>query len=134
MYVCTTCKETMKADCKLLANYHIVGNFGTVFNGNWVKIAKFTCKTHQFKLCVCMSMVLSIQITKFKFHQYKLRAVSSNLMLAKVTHHTVDYFVLSIFAPRLPNNLILASSPHFSAWEWVSNSYRSSPQFLQAVL
>ena len=27
-------------------------------------------------------MVLSIQIAKFKFHQYELRAVSPNLMLA----------------------------------------------------
>ena len=61
---------------------------------NWVKIAKF--KTCQFKLSICISMALSIQIAKFKFHQYELRAVSPNLMLAKVTHHPVDYFVLSL--------------------------------------
>ena len=34
-------------------------------------------------------MELSIQIAKFKFHQYELRAVSPNLMLAKVTRYTV---------------------------------------------
>ena len=49
----------------------------------WVKIAKF-------KLNACVSVALSIQITKFKSHQYELRAVSPNLMLAKVTHYTVS--------------------------------------------
>ena len=57
---------------------------------NWVKIAKF--KTRQFKLNACVSMELSIQIAKFKFHQYELRAVSPNLMLAKVTHYMVFLF------------------------------------------
>ena len=45
----------------------------------------------QFKLNVWVSMVLSIQITKFKYYQYQMRAVMSNLMLAKVTHYTVLY-------------------------------------------
>ena len=54
---------------------------------NWVKIAKL--KTRQFKLNVRVSMALSIQITKFKFHQYKLRAILPNLMLSKVTRYTV---------------------------------------------
>ena len=35
-------------------------------------------------------MMLSIQIAKFKFRQYQLRAISPNLMLAKVTHYTVN--------------------------------------------
>ena len=34
-------------------------------------------------------MKLSIQIAKFKFCQYQLRAVSPNLMLTEVTHYTV---------------------------------------------
>ena len=36
-------------------------------------------------------MTLSIQIAKFKFRQYQLRAVSPNLMLAKVTRYTVHF-------------------------------------------
>ena len=36
-------------------------------------------------------MTLSIQITKFKFRQYQLRTISSNLMLVKLTCHTVVY-------------------------------------------
>ena len=34
-------------------------------------------------------MVLRIQIAKFKFHQYLLRANLPNLMLAKLSHYTV---------------------------------------------
>ena len=34
-------------------------------------------------------MMLSIQIAKFKFCQYQLRAISPNLMLAKITCFTV---------------------------------------------
>ena len=34
-------------------------------------------------------MTLSIQITKFKFHQYQLKAILPNLMLTKLTHYTV---------------------------------------------
>ena len=34
-------------------------------------------------------MVGSIQITKFKFFQYHWRAISPNLMLAKVTRYTI---------------------------------------------
>ena len=37
-------------------------------------------------------MMLSIQITKFKFRQYQLRAVLPDLMLAKVTRYTVCIF------------------------------------------
>ena len=32
-------------------------------------------------------MMISIQIAKFKFHKYHLRAVSPNLMLAKITSY-----------------------------------------------
>ena len=38
---------------------------------------------------VCAHMVLRIQIIKFKFHQYLLRANLPNLMLAKLSHYTV---------------------------------------------
>ena len=34
-------------------------------------------------------MTLSMQMAKFKFRQYQLRAVSPNLMLAKITRYTV---------------------------------------------
>ena len=34
-------------------------------------------------------MTLSIQIAKFRFYQYQIRAISSNLKLAKVTRYTV---------------------------------------------
>ena len=34
-------------------------------------------------------MMLSIQIAKFKFYQYQLRAVSPNLMFAKLTRYTI---------------------------------------------
>ena len=47
------------------------------------KLIKF--KLHQFELDACLP-ALSIQIAKFKFCQYQLRAVSSALMFAKVTH------------------------------------------------
>ena len=53
----------------------------------WQLIAKL--KTHQLKLNACVPMTVSIQIAKFKFQQYQLKAVSSNLMLAKVTCYTV---------------------------------------------
>ena len=36
-------------------------------------------------------MTLSIQIAKFKFHRYQMRAISPNLMLTKVTHYTIHY-------------------------------------------
>ena len=36
-----------------------------------------------------MPMMLSIQITKFKFHKYQLRAMWPNLMLTKLTRYTV---------------------------------------------
>ena len=36
-----------------------------------------------------MPMALSIQISKFKFHQYLLRAVLPNLTHAKVTHYNI---------------------------------------------
>ena len=61
--------------------YRIAGNFGDL--ANWVKITKF--KTRQFKLNAGVSMALSIQIAKFKFHQYELRVVSPNLMLTSIS-------------------------------------------------
>ena len=36
-------------------------------------------------------MMLRIQIAKFEFRQYQLKAVSPNLMLAKVTRYTVIF-------------------------------------------
>ena len=42
-------------------------------------------------------MMLSIQIAKFKFHQYQLRAVSPNLMLTIITHYTVYGKVAVVF-------------------------------------
>ena len=42
-------------------------------------------------------MALSIQIAKLKFHQYELRAVSPNLILAKVTRYTVYDFSNSLY-------------------------------------
>ena len=68
-----------------IIKYGIAGNLGEVFNlVIWVKIAKL-------KLTACAPMTLSVQIAKFKFHQYQLRAILPNLMLAKLTHYTVFY-------------------------------------------
>ena len=36
-------------------------------------------------------MMLSIQVTKFKFPQYQPRAISPNLMLTKVTSYMVIF-------------------------------------------
>ena len=41
-------------------------------------------------MSACMLMAVRIQIAKFKLCQYQLRAYSSNLMLAKVTHYIAD--------------------------------------------
>ena len=72
---------------RLLSN-RIAGKFGEVFYlANQVKIAEL--KTRQSKLNVCAPMTPSIQIAKFKFRQYQLRAVSPNLMLARFTRYTV---------------------------------------------
>ena len=38
-------------------------------------------KTRPFKIYACMPMTLHIQIAKFEFHQYQMRAVMPNLML-----------------------------------------------------
>ena len=46
-------------------------------------------KNRQFKLNACVPMMLSIQIAKFKFCQYQLRAVSPSSMLAKVIRYAV---------------------------------------------
>ena len=78
------------AACQLL--YCIVGTWRGFKCGNlvnWVKIAKL--KTCLFKLNACAPMTLSIQIAKFKFRQYQLKAVSPNLMLAKVTRYLAFY-------------------------------------------
>ena len=53
-----------------------------------------------------MSMELSIQIAKFKFPQYELRAVTPNLMLAKVTRYMVSLIlVLVSICNRASGNL-----------------------------
>ena len=41
-------------------------------------------------------MTLSIQITKFKFRQYQVRAVLPNLLLTNVTCYTVHVFHILI--------------------------------------
>ena len=47
-------------------------------------------------------MTFSIQIAKFKFHQYQLKAVSPNLMPVKVTCYTVfQEGVVIIFEPTV---------------------------------
>ena len=50
-------------------------------------------------------MALRIQIAKFKFCQYFLRANSPNLMLAKLSHYTVIAFLLDLPIVRIPNKL-----------------------------
>ena len=42
-------------------------------------------------------MAVSIQIAKFKFFQYQWRAISPNLMLAKVTRYTVQQNLCSAY-------------------------------------
>ena len=37
-----------------------------------------------------MPMTPNIQIAKFKFCQYQMRAVSPNLMFVKLTHYTTE--------------------------------------------
>ena len=44
-------------------------------------------------------MTLCILIAKFKFHQYERRAVSPNLMLAKITRYTVLYVHAEVREP-----------------------------------
>ena len=43
----------------------------------------------------CVPMILSVQIARFKSHQYQHRAISPNLMLSKVTHYTVYSIALT---------------------------------------
>ena len=55
------------------------------FHGNTVDLHFFPDPLSRVEkglgMRLCMPMTLSIQSTKFKFHQYQLRAVSPNLML-----------------------------------------------------
>ena len=62
--------------------YFIAGNFNFARFLIW-RLGEFS------KVAKCLPMMLSIQIAKFKFHQYQVRAVLPNLMLAKVTRYTV---------------------------------------------
>ena len=84
--------------------YFIVGNFDVDFIlVNLVKIAKLKSRLYNF--IVCMPMALRIQITKFKFCLYLLRANLPNLMLAKLSHYVVGilkilyllYFTCSLY-------------------------------------
>ena len=47
-------------------------------------------------------MMLYVQIAKFKFRQYQMRAVSPNLILAKVTHYVVCLMLLLIMLCHIP--------------------------------
>ena len=58
---------------------------------NFLKVAKFEIT---IKFNAHMPMTLSIQIAKFKFRQYQIRAVSPNLMFTKVTRYT-EYWQLN---------------------------------------
>ena len=75
-----------------LVKYRIAGNFGEVFN---LAISVYTqhvdgqIKNSPIELNACTPMAVSVQITKFKLRQYQQRAISPNLMLAKVACYTV---------------------------------------------
>ena len=60
-----------------------------------------------------MPMMLSIQITKLKFRQYKLRAISPNLIFAKVTRYMVIMSLtcckLQIFYFKIPDDIDIIS-------------------------
>ena len=77
---------------------------------NSVKIAKL--KTHQYRLLHAhMPMALKILITKFKFHQYILRAKSPNLVLAKLSRYTEYYVFLFIYRQFNESRAMHTSSP-----------------------
>ena len=42
-------------------------------------------------------MPMALNIAKFKFHQYQLRAISPKLMLAKITHYMVIHVFFVFF-------------------------------------
>ena len=71
------------------SEYRIAGNFGEVFNlAIWrIRYRLPNLRTRQLNL---MHAHL-LRITKFKLHQYRWRAISPSLMLAKVTSYTVYY-------------------------------------------
>ena len=51
-------------------------------------------------------MPMALNIAKFKFHQYQLRAISPKLMLAKITHYMVIhvfFFFFFIFMAHMNN-------------------------------
>ena len=56
-------------------------------------------------------MALRIQIANFNFHQYLLRANSSNLMLAKLSRYTVYY---THYTKSLPEALSLVEHSRFT--------------------
>ena len=63
-------------------NYRIVQGF---YLANW----RIFRQLH-LKINICVPMILHIQITKFKYHQSKMRAISLNLMLTNV----IEIFLL----------------------------------------
>ena len=75
----------------------IAENFDEVL-ANWVKIANLKINA------AWAPMTLGFQITKFKFRQYPLRAVSPNFMLIKITRSTVGDF-------RLPTPIEVKGEP-----------------------
>ena len=62
-------------------------------------------------IIACVPMVINIQITKFKLHQYQLRAISLNLMLTKVTCCTVIGLVLGIRKNSIIRRNLMCMSP-----------------------
>ena len=65
-------------------------------------------------------MALSIQITKFKFHQYELRAVSPNSMLASY-RYTVLYCII------LEKNSAPLIIRH--PWHWIMGKGQSAHMY-----
>ena len=60
-----------------------------------------------------MPMTLGIQITKFKFCQYQLRAILSNLMLTKITPAIqLSYSSITLFSVMIVTSV---HSVQFSA-------------------
>ena len=63
-------------------------------------------------------MMLITQIVKFKSHQYQMRAVSPNLMLAIVTRYMVHDCTCILCIDRLDFALILQSHCNIITAEW----------------
>ena len=87
-------------------------------------------KTRQSKLNACVPMILSNQITKFKFHQHQQRAISPNLMLIKLTHHTVCAMASKYMQvnPSIPKNI------HCQSFYYIHVLFVCVPEEISLVL